>query len=65
MSFPKRIKELCSPAAFYLAGAGVGQLGIIDLDNVEESNLHRQIIHTEQRIGVNKVQAKIIKDINE
>jgi adenylyltransferase/sulfurtransferase len=34
-----------APAALYLAGMGVGTLGIIDGDSVDESNLHRQIIH--------------------
>lgn len=44
-----------APAAMYLAGAGIGILGIVDGDNVEESNLHRQIIHDTTRIGINKV----------
>lgn len=35
-----------APAALYLAGAGIGTLGIMDGDVVEISNLHRQIIHT-------------------
>ncbi|EGR31558.1 hypothetical protein IMG5_107780 [Ichthyophthirius multifiliis] len=43
-----------SPAAYYLSGMGVGEIGIIDHDNVEESNLHRQIIHNKDRIGINK-----------
>jgi adenylyltransferase/sulfurtransferase len=43
------------PAAFYLAGAGVGTIGIVDGDKVEISNLHRQIIHTTDRVGINKV----------
>lgn len=38
----------------YLAGAGIGTLGIVDADVVEESNMHRQVIHTEDRIGMNK-----------
>lgn len=42
---------LGSPATFYLAGAGVGTIGIVDGDVVDESNLHRQIIHTEDRVG--------------
>jgi len=46
---------LGSPAALYLAAAGVGTLGIIDGDVVDRSNLQRQILHTEDRIGVAKV----------
>ncbi|WP_277399678.1 molybdopterin-synthase adenylyltransferase MoeB [Pseudoxanthomonas sp. LH2527] len=46
---------LGSPAAFYLAAAGVGQLRIADDDVVDRSNLQRQILHTEARIGVSKV----------
>ena len=42
---------LGSPAALYLAGAGVGQLGLIDHDVVERSNLHRQVVHKEATIG--------------
>ena len=42
---------LGSPAALYLAGAGIGTLGLVDGDVVDESNLHRQIIHTEARVG--------------
>ena len=38
---------LGSPAALYLAAAGVGTLGIIDADVVDRSNLQRQILHTE------------------
>lgn len=44
-----------APAAYYLAGAGVGTLGIVDGDRVEESNLHRQIIHSTSKLGMNKV----------
>jgi len=43
-----------SPALMYLAGCGIGTLGIIDGDTVEESNLHRQIIHKTKTIGKNK-----------
>jgi len=46
---------LGSPAALYLAAAGVGTLGIIDADVVDRSNLQRQILHTEDRIGTPKV----------
>eukprot|EP00192_Tetraselmis_astigmatica_P003976 CAMPEP_0117658236 /NCGR_PEP_ID=MMETSP0804-20121206/5758_1 /TAXON_ID=1074897 /ORGANISM="Tetraselmis astigmatica, Strain CCMP880" /LENGTH=465 /DNA_ID=CAMNT_0005464747 /DNA_START=57 /DNA_END=1454 /DNA_ORIENTATION=- len=45
---------LGSPAALYLAGCGVGRLGIVDKDVVELSNLHRQIIHREDAIGHHK-----------
>ncbi|UOV01823.1 molybdopterin-synthase adenylyltransferase MoeB [Pseudoxanthomonas mexicana] len=46
---------LGSPAAFYLAAAGVGHLRIADDDVVDRSNLQRQILHTEARIGESKV----------
>ncbi len=46
---------LGSPAALYLAAAGVGTLGIIDMDVVDESNLQRQILHNIDRIGDRKV----------
>jgi molybdopterin/thiamine biosynthesis adenylyltransferase/rhodanese-related sulfurtransferase len=46
---------LGSPAAFYLAAAGVGYLRIADDDVVDRSNLQRQILHTEARIGESKV----------
>lgn len=48
---------LGSPAALYLAAAGVGTLGIIDDDVVELSNLQRQILHTVDRIGRPKVES--------
>lgn len=47
------------PAAAYLAGAGVGKLGIMDGDTVEVSNLHRQIAHTTTRVGESKVTSAI------
>lgn len=43
------------PAAAYLAGAGVGTLGLMDGDTVEISNLHRQIAHGTTRVGMSKV----------
>ena len=46
---------LGSPAALYLAAAGVGTIGIIDMDVVDESNLQRQILHNYERIGDRKV----------
>ena len=46
---------LGSPAALYLAAAGVGTIGIIDMDVVDESNLQRQILHNIDRVGERKV----------
>ncbi len=46
---------LGSPAALYLAAAGVGTLGIVDMDVVDESNLQRQILHNLDRVGDRKV----------
>ena len=46
---------LGSPAALYLAAAGVGTIGIIDMDVVDASNLQRQILHNTDRIGERKV----------
>ena len=46
---------LGSPAALYLAAAGVGTLGIVDMDVVDESNLQRQILHNIERVGDRKV----------
>lgn len=47
------------PAAAYLAGAGVGELGLVDGDEVETSNLHRQVAHSTNRVGMSKVQSAI------
>jgi molybdopterin/thiamine biosynthesis adenylyltransferase/rhodanese-related sulfurtransferase len=46
---------LGSPSALYLAAAGVGTIGIIDMDVVDESNLQRQILHNLDRVGMRKV----------
>jgi molybdopterin/thiamine biosynthesis adenylyltransferase/rhodanese-related sulfurtransferase len=46
---------LGSPAALYLAAAGVGTIGIVDMDVVDSSNLQRQILHNTDRIGERKV----------
>ena len=48
---------LGSPTALYLAAAGVGTLGMIDNDVVDESNLQRQIIHANDRVGMPKVES--------
>jgi adenylyltransferase/sulfurtransferase len=48
---------LGSPALLYLAGAGIGTLGVVDGDTVKVSNLHRQVIHTSARQGVNKAES--------
>lgn len=54
------------PVALYLAGAGVGRLGIVDHDVVDASNLHRQIAHTESRVGEHKAVslATAVRDLN-
>lgn len=46
---------LGSPVALYLAGAGVGTIGVVDDDTVDQSNLQRQIVHTLDRVGMPKV----------
>src|SRR2546428_5141519 len=48
---------LGSPAALYLAAAGVGRIGIVDDDVVDESNLQRQILHTTDRVGMPKTES--------
>ncbi|KAJ3413200.1 Molybdenum cofactor synthesis protein 3 [Chytridiales sp. JEL 0842] len=48
---------LGSPAALYLAAAGVGKIGIVDYDTVDNSNLQRQIIHDESRVGMLKAES--------
>ena len=60
----KNAKVLCvgagglgSPALMYLAAAGVGTLGIVDMDVVDLSNLQRQILHTNDRIGMPKTES--------
>ncbi|OAR02235.1 hypothetical protein LLEC1_03825 [Akanthomyces lecanii] len=54
------------PAAAYLAGAGVGVLGLVDGDTVETSNLHRQVAHSTSRVGMTKVESAItyLKELN-
>jgi len=57
---------LGSPAAVYLACAGVGTLGIVDFDEVDESNLQRQILHTPARVGMRKVESakRTLREMN-
>ena len=57
---------LGSPAALYLAAAGVGTLGIVDMDEVDQSNLQRQILHSEDRLGERKVDSakKALRGLN-
>src|SRR5207245_6820623 len=54
------------PSADYLAAAGVGRLGIVDDDVVDESNLQRQILHTTDRVGMPKTESarKTIQSLN-
>ncbi|ACY99293.1 MULTISPECIES: adenylyltransferase/sulfurtransferase MoeZ [Thermomonospora] len=69
----KNAKVLCvgagglgSPALMYLAAAGIGTLGIIDFDVVDESNLQRQVIHRQSSLGVPKAEsaAATVREIN-
>jgi adenylyltransferase/sulfurtransferase len=57
---------LGSPALMYLAAAGVGTLGIVEFDTVDESNLQRQIIHGQSDIGKSKAESAkaAISEIN-
>jgi adenylyltransferase/sulfurtransferase len=57
---------LGAPAALYLAAAGIGRLGIIDFDVVDESNLHRQVLYGQSDVGRPKLQAAIrrLRDLN-
>lgn len=57
---------LGSPAALYLAAAGVGRIGLVDFDHVEESNLQRQILHGTSALGTSKLDsgAARLRDLN-
>ena len=57
---------LGSPAAMYLAAAGIGRLGLVDFDTVDESNLQRQILYGQSVIGERKLDAawKRLRDLN-
>ncbi|NEX61367.1 HesA/MoeB/ThiF family protein [Noviherbaspirillum galbum] len=48
---------LGSPAAFYLASAGIGRLTLVDNDTVDLTNLQRQILHTTERVGMSKAES--------
>ncbi|MCS7158786.1 MAG: ThiF family adenylyltransferase, partial [Blastocatellia bacterium] len=48
---------LGSPLALYLAAAGVGHIGVVDFDIVDESNLQRQIIHGTSTLGIRKTES--------
>ena len=50
---------LGSPIALYLAAAGVGKIGIVDFDEVDVSNLQRQILHTNADVGRSKVESAL------
>ena len=76
MSGQRKLKEasvllvgtggLGSPAAMYLAAAGVGHIGLLDYDVVDASNLQRQVIHGQSTVGIKKVEsaAQRMRDIN-
>ncbi|MEO8395244.1 MAG: molybdopterin-synthase adenylyltransferase MoeB [Chloroflexota bacterium] len=57
---------LGSPLALYLTAAGVGRIGLVDYDTVDESNLQRQIIHGYSTIGISKIEsaARRMRDLN-
>ncbi|MCU0491782.1 MAG: molybdopterin-synthase adenylyltransferase MoeB [Chloroflexaceae bacterium] len=57
---------LGSPLALYLAAAGVGHIGLVDFDVVDESNLQRQIVHGTSTVGVNKTESarRRLADLN-
>ena len=57
---------LGSPLALYLAAAGIGRIGLVDYDVVEETNLQRQIVHGQSSIGMTKVESaeRRLRDLN-
>lgn len=52
---------LGSPALLYLAAAGIGHLSIIDDDNIERSNLQRQILHADEDVGASKAESAMLR----
>jgi molybdopterin/thiamine biosynthesis adenylyltransferase/rhodanese-related sulfurtransferase len=57
---------LGSPVALYLAAAGIGHIGIVDYDSVDKGNLHRQVLYSENTVGLSKVKSAVnrLKGIN-
>lgn len=57
---------LGSPSAMYLAAAGIGRMGLVDYDTVDESNLHRQVIHGQSTLGMSKLDSAEarLRDLN-
>ncbi len=57
---------LGSPVSLYLAAAGIGTLGLVDFDVVDETNLHRQVVHGQSNVGQRKVDSakQTLKEIN-
>ena len=60
------IFKLSKPVILYLAACGVGNLTIVDFDHVDVSNLHRQVIHHTNDVGLNKAEsaARAVSDLN-
>tara|TARA_B100001123_G_C15313408_1_gene1025253 strand:+ start:480 stop:1652 length:1173 start_codon:yes stop_codon:yes gene_type:complete len=52
---------LGSPVLMYLAAAGVGRIGVVDDDEVDESNLQRQVIHSTSQVGISKVASAVAR----
>src|SRR6184192_163053 len=57
---------LGSPIAIYLAAAGVGRIGLVDFDRVDETNLHRQVLYGTTDVGRPKLEAAVehLRDLN-
>ena len=57
---------LGSPISLYLAAAGIGKLGLVDFDVVDESNLQRQVVHGSKTLGIPKVESarQRLNDLN-
>jgi adenylyltransferase/sulfurtransferase len=57
---------LCVIVLLYLAGSGIGRIGIVDFDDVDRSNLHRQVIHKDANVGMNKAVSacRAVRELN-